>query len=154
VVNAEILERCERHVEDATAHGAVITTGGHRLDGPGNFFAPTVVDAVTTEMQLGTEETFGPIVGITGFTDTEQAIRLANGTDAGLAAYVYATDLENALDLGARLNFGNVAVNNPDAGIMNAPYGGRKGSGHGYEHGREGLLGFLHKKHLRVRYTK
>jgi succinate-semialdehyde dehydrogenase/glutarate-semialdehyde dehydrogenase len=154
VVNEEILDRCERHVSDAAERGAVITVGGKRIDGPGNFFAPTVVDQVTTQMQLATEETFGPVVGVTGFTDIEEAIQLANGTDAGLAAYVYASDLEEALSLGARLDFGNVAVNNPDAGIMNAPYGGRKGSGHGYEHGREGLLGFLEKKHMRVRYTK
>lgn len=154
VVNTEILERCEHHVNDAVRKGATVTVGGARIDRPGNFFAPTVVDNVTDRMLLGTEETFGPVVGVTAFDDLDEAITLANGTDAGLAAYVYARDLGEAFELGTRLDFGNVAVNNPDAGIMNAPYGGRKGSGHGYEHGREGLHGFLQRKHLRMRYSQ
>jgi len=65
---------------------------------------------------------------------------------------VYTENLTETFTLGRRLEFGNVAVNNVDAGIINAPYGGRKGSGYGYEHGREGLDGYLQLKHLRIRH--
>jgi succinate-semialdehyde dehydrogenase/glutarate-semialdehyde dehydrogenase len=153
VVNAEIRDRCAAHVKRAVQDGGKVTTGGSPIDRPGTWFEPTVVDQVPPSSPLGHEETFGPVVGITPFDTLAEASELANGTDAGLAAYVYARDLQEVFELGHNLDFGNVAVNNPDAGIMNAPYGGRKGSGHGYEHGREGLLGYLHLKHLRIRYA-
>jgi succinate-semialdehyde dehydrogenase/glutarate-semialdehyde dehydrogenase len=82
----------------------------------------------------------------------DDGIRLANSTGSGLAAYAYTRDVEEVFTMSRRLDFGNVAVNNVDAGIINAPYGGRKGSGIGYEHGREGLEGYLILKHLRLRH--
>ncbi len=154
VTNSDILDRCVAHVEQAVADGARVTTGGTVIDRPGTWFAPTVVDEVPPSTPLGREETFGPVVGVTPYDTTEEAVALANGTTAGLAAYLYARDLGEVFEIGHALDFGNVAVNNPDAGIMNAPYGGRKGSGHGYEHGREGLFGYLQIKHLRVRYGR
>lgn len=154
VTNAGIRDRCVAHVEQAVADGARVTTGGAVIDRPGTWFAPTVVDEVPPTTLLAQEETFGPVVGVTPYDTTEEAVALANGTTAGLAAYLYARDLTEVFEIGHALDFGNVAVNNPDAGIMNAPYGGRKGSGHGYEHGREGLFGYLHIKHLRVRYGR
>ncbi|CAB4823994.1 unannotated protein [freshwater metagenome] len=96
------------------------------------------------------DETFGPAVGVMPYRSLDDAISWANGTTAGLAAYFFTKDLAETFDVGSRLDFGNVAVNNVDAGIMNAPYGGRKGSGYGYEHGREGLRGYLQLKHLRI----
>lgn len=154
VANAEIRDRCADHVARAVADGARVTVGGQPIERSGTWFAPTVVDDVPPDSALVTDETFGPVVGITPVSDDEEAVRLANGTAAGLAAYLYARDLEQVFALGHALDFGNVAVNNPDAGIMNAPYGGRKGSGHGYEHGREGLHGYLQIKHLRIRYGR
>ncbi|SDE15778.1 aldehyde dehydrogenase family protein [Auraticoccus monumenti] len=154
VTNAGIRDRCVAHVQQAVADGARVTTGGAVIDRPGTWFAPTVVDEVPPTTLLAQEETFGPVVGVTPYDTTEEAVALANGTTAGLAAYLYARDLTEVFEIGHALDFGNVAVNNPDAGIMNAPYGGRKGSGHGYEHGREGLFGYLHIKHLRVRYGR
>jgi succinate-semialdehyde dehydrogenase/glutarate-semialdehyde dehydrogenase len=148
------LEMVRRHVADALDRGAVLNTGGSVIAelAPGNFFAPTVVSDCTPDMLIMSDETFGPAVGVMAFSDLEDAVSLANGTDAGLAAYVYTQDLTQTHDLGRRLDFGNVAVNNVDAGIMNAPYGGRKGSGFGSEHGKEGLAGYLQYKHLRVRH--
>ena len=155
VTNAEIRDRCARHVEDAVARGAQVRAGGHSpSDREGTWFSPTVVDDVAPDSLLGSQETFGPVVGVTPYDTSEEAIALANGTDAGLAAYLYARDLSEVFTIGHALEFGNVAVNNPDAGIMNAPYGGRKGSGHGSEHGREGLHAYLQLKHLRIRYGK
>ncbi len=84
------------------------------------------------------EETFGPVVGVAPFDTLEEALRLANDSPYGLAAMVYTGSLNTAAKATAGLDAGNVAVNNPDPGVVNAPYGGRKESGYGYEHGREG----------------
>ncbi|MBA1366574.1 aldehyde dehydrogenase family protein, partial [Burkholderia gladioli] len=70
----------------------------------------------------------------------------------GLAAYAYTEHVHETFRLARELDFGNVAINNVDAGIMNAAYGGRKQSGSGYEHGREGMEGYLHLKHVRLRH--
>jgi succinate-semialdehyde dehydrogenase/glutarate-semialdehyde dehydrogenase len=98
------------------------------------------------------EETFGPVVGIAPFKQIDEAIEAANGTPAGLAAYAYTENIKEGFALSRELDFGSVAINNVDAGIMNAPYGGRKQSGTGYEHGREGMEGYLHLKHVRLRH--
>jgi succinate-semialdehyde dehydrogenase/glutarate-semialdehyde dehydrogenase len=100
------------------------------------------------------DETFGPVLGVSSFTDLDDAIERANSTFAGLAAYAFTGDLAETFQLSRGLDYGNVAVNNVDAGIMNAPYGGRKGSGYGYEHGREGLEGYLQLKHVRIRHGR
>lgn len=154
VTNGEVLAKVERHVEDARAKGARVACGGGRRDdlGAGNFYAPTVLADCTPDMLVMHEETFGPVVGVTAYEDLDAVVEQANSTTAGLAAYVYSTDLTEVFTLSRRLDFGSVAVNNVDAGIINAPYGGRKGSGYGYEHGREGLDGYLQLKHVRVRH--
>jgi succinate-semialdehyde dehydrogenase/glutarate-semialdehyde dehydrogenase len=148
------LDVVDQHVRDAIARGATVTTGGTRIEtlAPGNFYQPTVIAGCNPDMLVMHEETFGPVVGVMPFSDLRNAVDLANGTEAGLAAYVYTGDLAQAHDLGRLLDFGNVAVNNVDAGIMNAPYGGRKGSGFGVEHGKAGLEGYLQYKHLRIQY--
>ena len=79
--------------------------------------------------------------------------RIPRAVAGGLAAYLYTDHLGETMRLGRDLDFGNVAVNSVDAGIINAPYGGRRESGFGSEHGREGLEGYLQYKHLRIRHT-
>ena len=150
------LDTVDRHVRDAESRGARIVTGGRALTelGPGNFYAPTVIADCRQDMLVMCEETFGPVVGIMRVASVDEAVELANSTDSGLAAYAYTEDLSEAFDLGRRLDFGNVAINNVDAGIMNAPYGGRKGSGYGFEHGREGMLGYLQFKHVRIHHGR
>ena len=152
VTNAEIQDRFLDHIADARDNGGTVVVGGTAIDRPGTWVQPAVVDNVNDQCLIATEETFGPVVGVTAFDDNDEAVELANGTPAGLAAYLYATDVSEIFEMGHRLDFGNVAVNNPDAGIMNAPYGGRKGSGHGYEHGPEGLHAYLNIKHMRIRF--
>jgi succinate-semialdehyde dehydrogenase/glutarate-semialdehyde dehydrogenase len=98
------------------------------------------------------EETFGPVVGVMPYRTVDEAIQLANATPYGLATYVYTDDLGEADEFSSRLESGNVAINNPDAGVINAPYGGFKDSGQGYEHGPEGLEQYLQAKHIRIRY--
>jgi succinate-semialdehyde dehydrogenase / glutarate-semialdehyde dehydrogenase len=153
ITTGEVLERTGRHVEQAARAGGRVTVGGDRPNGSkGQFYAPTVVADCTQDMLLMHEETFGPAVGVAPVRSMDHGIELANQTPSGLAAYAYSTDVEEVFALSRRLDFGNVAVNNVDAGIINAPYGGRHQSGIGYEHGREGLESYLQLKHVRLRH--
>ena len=136
--------------------GARIACGGKKSEGAayrkGHFFLPTVLTGVNHEMLVMREETFGPVVGVMPYRTVSEAIQLANATPYGLATYVYTDDLGEADEFSSRLESGNVAINNPDAGVINAPYGGFKDSGQGYEHGPEGLEQYLQAKHIRIRY--
>ncbi len=154
VTTQEIFDRTGDHIEDAKTKGATVVQGGGPIAdlAPGLFFEPTVLADCTQDMLLMHDETFGPVLGVSSFTQLDDAIERANSTFAGLAAYAYTTDLTETFRLGRDLDYGNVAINNVDAGIINAPYGGRKGSGYGYEHGREGLEGYLQLKHLRIHH--
>jgi succinate-semialdehyde dehydrogenase/glutarate-semialdehyde dehydrogenase len=154
MASAEPLAKTKEHLADAIDRGARLLAGGHAPEGEGYgkgfFFRPTVVADCTHAMKVMSEETFGPLVGVAPFDTIEEAASLANDTPYGLASYVYARDLTEIYQLSALLDYGNVAINNVDAGIMNAPYGGRKQSGIGYEHGREGLLEYFNFKHIRL----
>lgn len=148
------LRKTEEHLADGLTKGARLMAGGSAPQGAefsrGHFFRPTVLADCTHHMKVMTEETFGPLVGVMAFDRLNEAVRLANDTPYGLAAYVYSRDPSELKALTRTLNYGNVAVNNVDAGVMNAPYGGRKQSGIGYEHGREGMLEYMNFKHVRV----
>ncbi|MDR5741199.1 MULTISPECIES: aldehyde dehydrogenase family protein [unclassified Caballeronia] len=151
------LDKVRRHLDDARERGGRILCGGGRPDAMashenGFFHAPTVIADGTPDMLVMREETFGPVIGVAPYERLEDAIDAANGTPAGLAAYAYTEHVKETFALSRELDFGNVAINNVDAGIMNAPYGGRKQSGTGYEHGREGMEGYLHLKHVRLRH--
>jgi succinate-semialdehyde dehydrogenase/glutarate-semialdehyde dehydrogenase len=158
MASVEPLNKTKEHLTDALEKGARLVAGGAAPAGPafarGHFFRPTVVADCTHKMKVMTEETFGPLVGVMAFDHLDEAIELANDTPYGLASYVYAKDADEIRYLSTNLDYGNVAVNNVDAGIMNAPYGGRKQSGVGYEHAREGMLEYLNFKHIRVRYDE
>ena len=152
------LEKTKRHVEDALAKGARLICGGKRPAGAeyqkGYFFEPTIVADATHDMLIMTEETFGPAVGVMPYSSLDEAIRLANATPYGLAAYACTNDLHEMHKLSNALEAGSVAVNNVDAGIMNVAYGGWKQSGIGHEHGHEGLAEYLNLKHIRIRYRE
>ncbi|KIP51502.1 aldehyde dehydrogenase family protein [Leucobacter komagatae] len=149
----EGLAKARRHVDDALAHGARIVSARRDVPASGSFMCPAVLADCTPDMLVMNEETFGPVVGVSAFDSIDDALELANRPDSGLAAYAFTESLAEAHLLSARLDYGNVAINNPDPGIMNAPYGGRKGSGFGYEHGPEGLLGYLEIKHTRIAHA-
>lgn len=154
MASADPLRKTQDHLADALDKGARLLAGGKAPEGAefakGFFFRPTVVADCTHAMKVMSEETFGPLVGVAPFDTLEEAAALANDTPYGLASYVYARDLSEIYQLSAQLDYGNVAINNVDAGVMNAPYGGRKQSGIGYEHGREGLLEYFNFKHVRL----
>lgn len=156
MANREGREKTMRHVADAVGKGARVAFGGRVPEGKtfqkGYFFLPTILTEATPEMLVMSEETFGPVVGIMPYRSIEEAIEYANSTPYGLAAYAYTEDLGEADEFCTRLHAGNVAINNPDAGVINAPYGGFKESGLGYEHGPEGLAQYLLAKHVRIRF--
>ena len=156
MANRAGVEKSRRHVEDAVAKGARVACGGRKPEGAayrkGHFFLPTILTGVNHDMLVMREETFGPVVGVMPYRTVAEAIQLANATPYGLASYVYTDDLLEADEFSAGLEAGNVAINNPDAGVINAPYGGYKDSGLGYEHGPEGLEQYLQAKHIRIRY--
>jgi succinate-semialdehyde dehydrogenase/glutarate-semialdehyde dehydrogenase len=156
MANKSGVEKIVSHIEDAVQKGARIAYGGQKPRGKefqkGYFFMPTILTEVSHEMLVMKEESFGPIVGIMPYSTLEEAIEFANSTSYGLASYVYTDDLHEADEFSKKLYSGNVAVNNPDAGVINAPYGGFKESGMGYEHGPEGLENYLKTKHVRIRY--
>ncbi|MFF2447408.1 NAD-dependent succinate-semialdehyde dehydrogenase [Neobacillus sp. NPDC058068] len=145
------------HIEDAVLKGAKVTTGGKRPDGPkfvkGNYFLPTIIADANHDMLIMQEETFGPAVGVMPFDTIEEAINLANDSQYGLAAIVYTNHLGLSERLSREIHAGNVAINNVNAGVLNAPYGGWNDSGIGHEHGPEGLYEYLKIKHVRHCYS-
>jgi succinate-semialdehyde dehydrogenase/glutarate-semialdehyde dehydrogenase len=136
----------ESLVRDAREHGAEILAGGNRMDRPGCFFEPTVIANVPHEARVMTEEVFGPIVPITTFRDTDEAIRRANDTAYGLGSFVFTASLERATEVSDALEAGMVGVNTTVLSRTETPFGGIKASGHGFESGVEGLEAYLRKK--------
>jgi succinate-semialdehyde dehydrogenase/glutarate-semialdehyde dehydrogenase len=135
-------------VDDAVARGADLLTGGRPLDGAGYFYAPTVLGSVPHDARLLEQEIFGPVAPILTFTDEEMAIRLANDTHYGLAAYVYTRDVDRALRVAEQLETGMVGLNQASISNAAAPFGGIKSSGFGREGGPEGLAEYLETKYI------
>ena len=151
MINERQVRIVESHVEDARARGARILTGGSRLRelGP-TFFAPTVIADVDHSMQIMREETFGPVLPIASFTNDDEAVRLANDSDFGLAASVWTSDSRRGQALARQIQAGTVMVNDVMScfSISEAPHGGMKASGLGRTHGRWGL-----EEMVRVKYV-
>ena len=145
----------DEHVRDAVEKGARLLCGGKipKIEGfeNGYWYEPSIVADATQDMKIMTEETFGPAVGVNSFNDIDEAIRLANDSLYGLAAIVYSSNIHTVKRCAYEIAAGNVAVNNVDAGVINAPYGGWKESGFGYEHGPEGLMEYFRAKHIRIK---
>ena len=141
----------EAHVEDAKAHGARVLAGGKRLPELGaNFYAPTVLAGVTQDMRIMREETFGPVLPVMACADDDEAVRLANDSEYGLAASVWTRDAKRGERLARRIHAGTVMVNDVIScfGISEAPHGGVKASGVGRTHGRFGLDEMVRVKYL------
>jgi len=150
-----VITKSESHIADALKRGGRLLTGGKRLTdgalGKGNFFSPTVIDNVHPLSNLAREETFGPVVGIFSAKNEDEAIRIANDSQYGLAAYVFGGDLERATKVAKQLEVGGVGVNVNDITELDAPFGGWKMSGIGRELGREGYLALTQPQHVRVK---
>ena len=151
MIHEQQLRNVEAHVEDARRRGARVLTGGSRLPhlGP-NFYAPTVLADVNHAMHIMREETFGPVLPIMPFDSDDDAIRLANDSDYGLAASIWTQNRARGEALARRIEAGTVMVNDAVAcfGISEAPHGGVKASGMGRTHGRFGLEEMVRIKHV------
>lgn len=140
--------KVEEHIEDAVGKGATLLAGGKRHELGQTFFQPTVLANVTPDMKVASEETFGPVAPVFRFKTEDEAIRLANDTPFGLAAYFYARDIGRCWRVAESLEYGLVGVN---AGIIStevAPFGGWKESGVGREGGQWGIEDFLETKYV------
>jgi succinate-semialdehyde dehydrogenase/glutarate-semialdehyde dehydrogenase len=148
LIDAAALEKVEAHVADALAMGARVLTGGKRHARGGTFFEPTVLADVTPEMRCAREETFGPVAPLFKFRDEAEAIRLANATEYGLAAYFYARDVARVWRVAEALEYGMVGINVGIIANEVAPFGGVKQSGIGREGSRYGIEEYLELKYL------
>jgi acyl-CoA reductase-like NAD-dependent aldehyde dehydrogenase len=143
----------EAHVEDAKVRGARVLAGGTRFPELGkNFYKPTVLADVTHEMRITREETFGPVLPVMAFDSDDEAVRLANDSEFGLAASVWTRDKARGERLARRIHAGTVMVNDVIScfGISEAPHGGVKSSGVGRTHGRFGLEEMVRVKYLDI----
>ncbi|HZE29841.1 MAG TPA: NAD-dependent succinate-semialdehyde dehydrogenase [Actinoallomurus sp.] len=135
-------------VEDATARGAVVRTGGSAVEGPGYFYPPTVLSGVPAGSRMRDAEIFGPVAPVTTFDTEDQALAWANDTEYGLVAYVYTTNVDRALRVGEALQTGMVGLNRGVVSNPAAPFGGVKHSGLGREGGKVGIEEFLETKYI------
>jgi succinate-semialdehyde dehydrogenase/glutarate-semialdehyde dehydrogenase len=132
--------------QDAVARGATVLAGGERIGDTGNFWAPTVLTDVPLEARLFNDEPFGPVAGIRGFDQLDEAIAEANRLSFGLAGYAFTRSLANADLLSRRVEVGMLWVNTPAAGSAELPFGGIKDSGYGTEGGPEALEAYLNTR--------
>ena len=133
-------------IDDAVSKGAVVHTGGHRVDRPGAFVEPTVLSGVTPEMRAFSEELFGPAAVVYRVPDADTAVELANSSAYGLGGAVFSSNEELALDVADRLDVGMVWINQAEGGGPELPFGGTKRSGVGRELGPSGIDEFVNKK--------
>ena len=148
LISAEQLDRVDTYAQIGVQQGARAVAGGHRLERPGNFMAPTVLADVTPEARVNREEIFGPVLSVLRFSDAREAIAIANGTDYGLAAVIFTSDLDRALWTTERLEAGQVHVNEWGVGGVETPFGGFKNSGIGREKGAEALASYTQSKNV------
>jgi len=148
LINAAAIEKVEKHIADAVSKGAKILCGGHGLPLGKLFFAPTLLTDVNNTMDLFREETFGPVAPIFRFHSDDEAIKMANDTEFGLASYFYSRDIHRVWRIAEALEYGMVGIN---AGIISnevAPFGGVKESGIGREGSKYGIEDYLEIKYL------
>jgi succinate-semialdehyde dehydrogenase/glutarate-semialdehyde dehydrogenase len=150
LINGKAMEKVERHVQDAVAHGAKVAVGGKRHALGRTFFEPTVLTGVTTKMLVTREETFGPVASIYKFDSESEVVELANATQYGLASYFYTKDLGRAFRVAEALEYGMVGINSAILGTEVAPFGGVKESGLGREGGKHGMDEFVEHKYMLV----
>jgi succinate-semialdehyde dehydrogenase / glutarate-semialdehyde dehydrogenase len=137
-------------VQDALGRGATAVVGGHKRDGAGYFYQPTVLTDIPDDAELLQEEIFGPVAPVKGFADEDEAIAAANNTEYGLVAYVFTNDLKRALRVCEKLETGMIGLNQGIVSNAQAPFGGVKQSGFGREGGYEGIEEYLETKYVAV----
>ena len=144
-------DRAESLCKQAASEGATITTGGHRLNQPGSFLAPTIIADVSPDMQIANTEVFGPVLSIMKADDEAEAIKIANSTEFGLVGGIFTRDIDAAHRAARKIKAGQIFVNEWFAGGVETPFGGYGKSGYGREKGREALLNYVQTKNIAYR---
>jgi succinate-semialdehyde dehydrogenase/glutarate-semialdehyde dehydrogenase len=150
MVHTRRRDAIEALVQDATAKGARLLTGGRRIGNEGAFYEPTVLADVPADARIMSEEPFGPVAVLNPFGDIEDGIRKANSLPYGLAAYAFTQSAASVARLGDAIEAGMVGINSFNISMPETPFGGVKESGHGSEVGIEGIEAFLVTKTLSV----
>jgi succinate-semialdehyde dehydrogenase / glutarate-semialdehyde dehydrogenase len=148
LIDDKAVKKVEEHIADAVGKGARIIAGGKRHALGGTFFEPTILADVTTQMAVAREETFGPVAPLFRFSTDEDAVRLANDTEFGLASYFYSRDISRVWRVAEQLEYGIVGINTGIISTEVAPFGGVKESGIGREGSKYGIEDFLVIKYL------
>jgi acyl-CoA reductase-like NAD-dependent aldehyde dehydrogenase len=138
-------DKVDAMVQRAVAAGATLVTGGKKVDGPGYFYEPTLLTDVDPDSEIAQEEIFGPVLVVIGYTDDDDAVRIANNSVYGLSGGVFG-DEDRAIALARRIRTGTLSINGGSYFGADAPFGGYKQSGIGREMGTAGLEEFLEKK--------
>ncbi|NKE46729.1 NADP-dependent succinate-semialdehyde dehydrogenase [Roseomonas frigidaquae] len=148
LINADAVKKVEEHIADATAKGASIVTGGKRHERGGNFFQPTILADVPHNAQVFREETFGPVAPLFRFKTEDEAVKLANDSEFGLAAYFYSRDIGRIFRVAEAIEAGIIGINEGIISTEVAPFGGVKESGLGREGSKYGIDDYLEIKYL------
>ena len=150
LINADAVSKVEAHIADALKRGASIVTGGHRHTLGGNFFEPTILANVPNDADIFREETFGPVAPLFRFSTEEEAVRMANDTEFGLASYFYSRDIGRIFRVAEALEYGIIGINEGIISTEIAPFGGMKSSGLGREGSKYGIEDYLEIKYLAI----
>ncbi|MCX4094643.1 aldehyde dehydrogenase [Nocardia sp. alder85J] len=157
VANELQYQRILRLIEAAKAEGATLVAGGGRAEGPGLgdglFVAPTVFADVRPDMRIAAEEVFGPVLSVIPFDDEDEAVRIANGVEYGLAAAVWSRDIDRVHRVVDQLEVGSVWVNTYRSTAAQAPFGGIKRSGYGRERGEDALAEYTYTQNVMMDYS-
>jgi succinate-semialdehyde dehydrogenase/glutarate-semialdehyde dehydrogenase len=146
LATAQILKDVDGQVKTSVAAGAVVLTGGKRLDRPGNFYEPTVLVNIPPDSPASSEEVFGPVAMLFRVKDIDEAIALANATSFGLGAAAWTNDTNEQAQFVAELEAGSVFINGMVASDPRLPFGGIKNSGYGRELSEFGIREFVNIK--------
>ena len=150
LISRKAVDSMSALVDDAVSRGAELRCGGVAVEGEGNFFAPALLDGVPADADVATTEIFGPIAAVQRFDGDEEVIAKANGTDFGLAGYVFSESIDRALDLADRLETGVVGINQGVPSNAHAAFGGVKHSGMGREGGDVGIDEYQHVRFFNI----
>ena len=148
LINADAVKKVEEHIADAVKRGATVVTGGKRHQLGGTFFQPTILANVPNDAMIFREETFGPVAPLFRFKTEQEAIRLANDTEFGLASYFYARDVGRIFRVAEALEYGIIGINEGIISTEVAPFGGMKSSGLGREGSKYGIEDYLEIKYV------
>lgn len=148
LINQDAVDKVKKHIADATSKGAKILCGGHSHSAGKLFFEPTILIDVTSDMMIAREETFGPVAPLFRFKTVDEAIKMANDTEFGLASYFYSRDIHRIWKVAEALEYGMVGINEGIVSTEVAPFGGVKESGIGREGSKYGIDEYVEIKYL------